>query len=61
MLCLHYNQLRYEMVRNDIWDMKIRITKVTVALDYITVHYTVDEEPYILCNQHLRTWKAYNE
>lgn len=48
-------------VRNKTWDMDIRITKVMVSLGYITIDYTVSEEPYTLCNKHLRTWKAYDE
>ena len=46
---------------NEIWGVPIRITKITVGLDYIVVSYNIVEESYKLCSTHLRTWKAYNE
>lgn len=51
---------RWNML-NEIWGVPIRITKITVGLDYIVVSYNIVEESYKLCSTHLRTWKAYNE
>ena len=48
---------------NDIWNLPIRITKVKVGLDYITVSYTVVGESTMRIEprKNLRIWGAYHE
>lgn len=38
-----------------------QITRIKLTCDNPQCQFTIIEEPYCLCNTHLRTWRAYDE